>query len=123
MILTDTSIWVDHLRQGVPDLVRALTNGQVMTHPFIIGELACGNLNNRAALLRDLRTLPEAPVVTDREALAFIDGRRLMGRGMGYVDVHLLASAVLAGDVVLWTRDKRLAAIAQELGIAWVEPV
>lgn len=122
MILVDTSIWIDHLRHTEPELVQALTNGQVMTHPFVIGELACGNLNNRAALLRDLRTLPQAAVVTEREALAFIDGRRLMGRGIGYIDVHLLASVVLAGGAVLWTRDRRLAAIAQELGVACGEP-
>ena len=118
MILVDTSVWIDHLRQGDPDLVRALEAGEVLAHPFVVGELACGNLKNRAEFLKLLRAMPQAPVATDAEALAFIDGRALMGRGIGYLDVHLLASVVLAAGATLWTRDKRLAAVAQELGLA-----
>jgi predicted nucleic acid-binding protein len=118
MILVDTSVWIDHLRQGEPGLVRALEAEQVLVHPFVVGELACGNLKSRAELLRWLRALPQAPLATDSEALAFIDGRALMGRGIGYLDVHLLAAVALAGDATLWTRDKRLAAVAQELGLA-----
>ena len=118
MILVDTSVWIDHLRQGEPELVRALEAHQVLAHPFVVGELACGNLKDRATFLRWLRALPEAPVATESEALAFIDRRALMGRGIGYLDVHLLASVALAGDATLWTRDKRLGAVARELGLA-----
>ena len=92
-----------------------------MMHPFVLGELACGNLRNREELLRLLSDLPAAPTVTEREALGFIDRRALMGRGIGYIDVHLLASAALAGPACLWTRDKRLAAVAADLELAFAE--
>src|SRR5581483_12222553 len=115
MILVDTSVWIDHLRQGDPDLVRALEAGEVLGHPFVVGDLACGNLSSREEVLKLLRALPQAPVATVDEALAYIDRRALMGRGIGYLDVHLLASAALAGTATVWTRDKRLAAVAQEL--------
>ncbi|SRR5579884_726770 len=118
MILVDTSVWIDHLRQGDPDLVRALEAGRVLGHPFVVGELACGNLKSRTEFLGLLRALPQAPVATEEEVLAFIDGRALMGRGIGYLDVHLLASVALASRATLWTRDKPLAAVAQELGLA-----
>lgn len=118
MILVDTSVWIDHLRQGDPDLVRVLEADQVLVHPFVVGELACGNLKSRAEFLKLLRALPRAPVATEEEALGFIDGRALMGRGIGYLDVHLLASVALAGTATLWTRDKRLAAVARKLGLA-----
>ncbi|MGH8653249.1 MAG: type II toxin-antitoxin system VapC family toxin [Gammaproteobacteria bacterium] len=115
MILVDTSVWIDHLRKPEPHLIAALEAGQVLMHPFVVGELACGNLNNRVELLSLLHDLPPAPVATDAEALGFIDRRELMGRGIGYLDVHLLASVALAGTTRLWTRDKRLAAIAEGL--------
>jgi predicted nucleic acid-binding protein len=86
-----------------------LEAGQALTHPFVVGELACGNLKNRVELLSLLLDLPRAPVATEAEALDFIDRRELMGRGIGYLDVHLLASAALAGTARLWTREKRLA--------------
>ncbi len=118
MILVDTSIWIDHLRSNEQALADALERGIVLTHPFVVGELACGNLKNRSEVLSLLRRLPGAPVATDAEALAFIEARSLMGRGIGYVDVHLLASAVLAGDGCrLWTRDARLAAAAADMGL------
>lgn len=88
-------------------------------HPFILGEVACGNLRRRAEVLSLMHRLPHAPVATDDEALEFIERARLMGRGIGYVDVHLLASSILAGGTRLWTRDKRLAAIAAEIGCAF----
>ncbi|HEX5972968.1 MAG TPA: PIN domain-containing protein [Gemmatimonadaceae bacterium] len=116
-ILADTSVWVDHLRSGNAALEAALENGDVITHPFVIGELACGNLRDRRVLLGLLDALPSAPVATSAEALGFIE-HRLMGRGIGYVDVHLLASALLAGDARLWTLDRRLAAIASALKLA-----
>lgn len=118
MILVDTSVWVDHLRSNEPGLVQALETGTVCTHPFVIGELACGNLSNCREVLTLLQDLPAAPVATGAEALAFIDARSLMGRGIGYVDVHLLASAALAGDTRLWTRDQRLASVARDLQLA-----
>ena len=121
MILVDTSVWVDHLRSGEPALVAALETGIVLTHPFVIGELACGNLKNRAEVIGLLQQLPAAPVATEAEALAFIDAQALMGRGIGYIDVHLLASAALAGDAGLWTRDRRLARVAGDVGLAFAE--
>lgn len=119
MILVDTSVWVEHLRQGEPPLAAALEEARVLMHPFVLGELACGHLRNRAEVLRLLGSLPAAPTATDAEALGFIERHALMGRGIGYVDVHLLASAALATPARLWTRDRRLAAVAGELGLAW----
>lgn len=119
MILVDTSIWVDHLRGRKPALAAALNAGSVLMHPFILGEIACGNLKHRVQVLALMRDLPQAPVATDREALDFIDRRKLMGRGIGYVDVHLLASVALAGAARLWTLDKRLASVADDLAVAF----
>lgn len=121
MILVDTSVWVDHLRKGEPKLSRALNAGQVLAHPFVIGELACGNLSARTEVLSLLRELPPAPVAADDETLGFIERHSLMGRGVGYLDVHLLASVALAGDAQLWTRDKRLAAVAANLEMKFEE--
>lgn len=118
MILVDTSVWVDHLRSNDGALVRALEAGIVVMHPFVVGELACGNLANRAEVLGLLQNLPAAPVATGSEALGFIEARSLMGRGIGYVDVHLLASAAL-GNHLLWTRDRRLAGLATDLRLAF----
>ena len=121
MILVDTSVWVDHLRAGVPALGAALERGEILTHPFVLGELACGSLKNRGEVLRLLGDLPAAPMATDTEALDFIERRVIMGRGIGYIDVHLLASVVLAGAAQLWTRDKRLAAVAKDLKLTHAE--
>lgn len=96
---------------------RRLKRGQVLVHPFIVGELACGHLANRREVLALLQALPQAPLATDEEALTFIETRRLMGRGVGYLDVHLLASVALDGGATLWTRDKRLAAVAADLAL------
>lgn len=117
MILVDTSVWVDHLRRGVPALAALLEAGDVLLHPWIVGELACGTLRRRSEILDLLQKLPAAPVASHDEALAFIETHALMGRGIGYVDVHLLASARLHGAAQLWTRDARLAAAASDLGI------
>ena len=119
MILVDTSVWVEHLRRREPILEAALNANEVLMHPFVLGELACGNLNRRAEVLSLMRELPPAPVVTEDEALDFIDRRKLMGRGVGYVDVHLLASVVLTESTSLWTRDKWLASLADDLGRAF----
>lgn len=117
MILADTSVWVDHLRRGDSGLAAALEAVEVCIHPFVVGELACGSLRNRGEVLELLGRLPGVPVATDEEALDFIERRALMGRGIGYIDVHLLASAALSGTTRLWTRDRRLAAVATDLGL------
>lgn len=120
MILVDTSVWIDHLRRGEDDLVTALEAEQVLTPPFVVGELACGNLKNRSELLSLWQELPRAVVASEAEVLGFIEQRKLMGRGIGYLDVHLLASAALT-EVQLWTRDKRLAAVGGELDLSLKE--
>lgn len=116
----DTSVWVDHLRHGDAALSAALLAGQVAMHPFVMGELACGNLRARAEVLGLLQALPQMPVATDKEVLFFMDAHELMGRGIGYVDMHLLAATRL-GVHRLWTRDKRLHTVATQLGLAHVE--
>lgn len=123
MILVDTSVWIDHLRKGDEVLVSLLNNSGVFTHPFIIGELACGNLKNRDTFLSLIKNLPATPLVRDDEVLYFIDRNHLMGRGIGYIDVHLLASLALSKHSFLWTHDKRLAILAAELGMAFHESV
>lgn len=121
MILVDTSVWIDHLRTGEPLLARALESGRVLMHPFVVGELACGNLEQRDEVLRLLGDLPAAPTATDQEVLELIERRALMGRGIGYIDVHLLASTALAADARIWTRDRRLARVAAEQELAFEE--
>ena len=116
MILADTSVWVDHLRRSDMALRAALEANEICIHPMVIGELACGNLRNRSILV-NLQLLPQATVATHDEALAMIEQHKLMERGVGFVDVHLLASAKLS-KATLWTRDKRLAVIAVEIGFA-----
>ena len=116
-MLVDTSVWVDHLRRTELELVRLLDNGDVMIHPFIIGELACGNLSNRSELLTLFRNLPQAVVASHEEVMTLIEQESLMGKGLGYVDMHLLASSILS-DCQLWTKDKRLVAVMKEIGVA-----
>ena len=120
MILVDTSVWIDHLRIGDPELASALQSCEVLCHPHVVGELACGNLRARDKVITLLQALPVSPVVSDKESLCFIDNYSLMARGIGYIDVQLLASARLAG-AHLWTRDKRLQTVALELGLAHLE--
>lgn len=119
MILVDTSVWVDHLRSGVQDLMTELDHGAVLMHPFVLGELACGILRNRASLLGLLGSLPSAVAATDAETLAFIERRALHGKGIGYLDAHLLASVQLTAGATLWTRDRRLRGLAETLGCAF----
>ncbi len=118
MILVDTAIWVDHLRAGDPDLIQALQRTAILIHPFVIGELALGTLRQRTQVLALLADLPRAAVATDAEVLGFIDRHGLAGRGIGYVDAHLLAATCLTADARLWTRDRRLAEMATALGVA-----
>lgn len=118
MILVDTSVWVDHLRAGDETLARLLNTGRVLAHPFVIGELALGNLRQRDPILASLQDLPRAAVATDQEIMHFIGQQRLSGRGIGYVDAHLLAAVRLSAGTALWTRDTRLFAVASQLGLA-----
>lgn len=116
-MLVDTSVWVDHLRRGDPGLQSALLDGQVLAHPFVIGELACGQLARRADILGLLEALPAARIAAYGEALALVESQRLHGTGIGWVDVHLLASTRLS-RARLWTHDRRLHTVAQRLAIA-----
>jgi predicted nucleic acid-binding protein len=116
VILVDTSVWIDHFRRRSARLSSLLEEGRVLTHPFVIGELACGLLADRRAVLGLLAELPSASVATDVEVMDLIERRSLAGRGIGFVDAHLLASAMLEG-VLLWTLDRRLAASAVRLGL------
>jgi predicted nucleic acid-binding protein len=119
VILVDSSIWIDHLRRTIPALVKALESGLVLCHPFVTGEFACGHLRDRIRFLDALADMPTAPVATHAEALTFLDRHALAGRGIGWVDVHLLASTALAGGTRLWTHDKRLAALAADIGLGY----
>lgn len=119
MILVDTSVWVDHLRVGDKALPGWLDAGMVLMHPFVIGELALGNLRQREIVLNALSDLPRASIATDAEVLHFIARHALFGRGIGYVDVHLLAAVRLTAGAELWTNDKRLHSVAAHLGLAF----
>jgi predicted nucleic acid-binding protein len=117
LILVDTSVWVDHLRSGDAQLVDLLESNAVVIHPFVVGEIACGSLADRALTLDLLQHLPLAAVAEFDEILGYIERHSLHGKGIGYVDVHLLASAAIGGTQ-LWTRDKRLLTAARDLGCA-----
>ncbi len=121
MVLVDTSVWVRHLREGDPDLEQLLNIGQVMCHPYIVGELACGNMKNRREILSLLQLLPLATLAKHEEILHFIESNHLMGKGLGYIDVHLSASAALT-RVPLWSYDKKLSEANEVLGIKY-DPV
>jgi hypothetical protein len=121
MILVDTSVWVDHLRHGDETLAQLLYQGRIYIHPMIIGELACGHLQNRKQLIDLWQSLPLTIEATHQETMLFIESRQLMGKGIGFVDVHLLASTQLTSNTQLWTRDKRLGNVAQSLDVAFSE--
>ena len=121
MILVDTSVWIDHLRFGDPHLAELLGRDVAASHDFVIGEIACGNLKNRQEVLSLLSFLPKCELASHDEVLFFIERHRLMGRGIGYVDACLLAAAMLS-SAQIWTRDKRLGAIAEDLGCAYALP-
>jgi predicted nucleic acid-binding protein len=118
LILVDTSIWIDHLRADDAALKRLLDAGRVLMHPFVIGELALGRMRQREMILVALSDLPRAELATDAEALGFINREALFGRGIGYVDAHLLASVRLTAGAQLWTKDARLRDVADALGLA-----
>lgn len=114
MILVDTSVWIEHLRHGSVELETLLNEGAVACHPFIIGELACENLKNRDEILSLMQELPLASSVEDYEALHFIEDHKIMGKGLGYIDIHLLMSALLT-RIPFWTMDKRLHEVSLKL--------
>lgn len=118
MILVDTSVWIEHFRRGSERLRSLLRKERVLGHPFVLGELACGNLRNRREILGLLGSLPQAPMAGHAEALRFLDGEALHGKGIGWIDIHLLVSARIA-RVPLWTLDRRLARTARSLSVAF----
>jgi len=118
MVLVDTSVWVAHLRHGQIGLEALLNEGHVVCHPFIIGELACGNLKNRSEILSLIQALPLATPGEHEEVMQFIENYSLVGKGLGYIDMHLLASAILS-RVQLWTLDKKLKQVSLKLGLAY----
>ena len=118
MILADTSVWVDHLRRTNATLSELLEAGKIVCHPFVIGELACGNIHNRSELLTHLAALDALPKAHDSEVLGLIDREELIGKGIGLIDLHLLASCLL-GNAGLWTLDRRLRQAAIQLELTW----
>jgi hypothetical protein len=116
MVLVDTSVWVDHFHGGNAQLESLLEQEEVVCHPFVIGELACGNLSNRTEILSLLQSLPQAVVARHGEIMHFIDSHRLMGIGLGLIDVHLLASAHISMTPI-WTRDRKLKRAAEKLDV------
>jgi predicted nucleic acid-binding protein len=118
MVLVDTSVWISHLREANTELVTLLNDGMVLCHPFILGELACGNLKDRTTILSYLGFLPRSTEAEHAEVLVFIETKRLMGKGLGYVDLHLLTSAVLT-EAPLWTFDRKLKQAADNLNIGY----
>ena len=116
MVLVDTSVWVSHLRHGNSRLQKLLDESRVVCHPFIIGELACGNIRNRAEIISLMQSLPMLEVIEHEELLLFIEHNKLMDSGLGFVDAHLLAAAILAG-IPLWTQDKKLKQVCCRLNI------
>jgi hypothetical protein len=117
LTLSDTSVWVDHLRCGNARLGQLLFDGEVLSHPFVVGELACGFLTRRAEILSLLDTLPKVAVADHAEVLRLVDTQRLFGQGLGWIDMHLLASAILSRTPI-WTLDKTLARVALAMGVA-----
>ena len=119
MILIDTSVWIEHLRKGNRALAHLLNNNQVLIHPFVIGEIACGTLADRDEVLARLKDLPALPKADESETLYCIERHQLMGLGLGYIDVHLLAATLLAPPTRLWTRDNRLKAAVKKMNVAY----
>ncbi len=118
IVLADTSIWIDHFRRGDQQLARILERGDVIMHPFVIGELMLGSASRMASIVDDLQALPKTNVASADEILKFIADRKLSGCGIGYVDAHLLAACALTPETFLWTRDKRLNSVAGTLSLA-----
>jgi len=121
LILADTSVWIEHFRAGNRHMHERLEAQEVLMHPFVLGELACGNMPNRASVLAELQKLPHSRVSRDDEALFFIERYSLIGKGLGFIDVHLLASVAITDGSRLWSRDRRLDGIANELDLAYTK--
>ena len=121
MNLVDTTVWVDHLRSPVAQLQHQLRTSQVLTHPMVIGELACGMIRHRREFLSYMAALPSIPRLDDERVIREIESYRLMGRGIGFIDAHLLVSVAAHVGTTLWTRDHRLRGAAEEIGIAFPE--
>ncbi|WP_081821580.1 type II toxin-antitoxin system VapC family toxin [Achromobacter sp. DH1f] len=121
MILVDTSVWIDHLAEGEPRLERLLNDESVLMHPFVVGELALGSLGRRETVMDALTLLPQVVRASHNEVMHFLQAERLFGKGIGYVDLHLLASTRLTPGATLWTKDKRLRSLASELSL-FAEP-
>ena len=119
MILTDTSVWIEYLRGREKALEHLLKANRVFMHPFVIGEVACGNVADRERIFSVFKTLPALPIISDSEVLHFIERNRLMGRGIGYIDFHLLTAVTLTPPVQFWTQDKRLEKVAEDLNLAF----
>ncbi|MYB35121.1 MAG: type II toxin-antitoxin system VapC family toxin [Gammaproteobacteria bacterium] len=118
MILVDTSVWIDHLRYG-DEFFQALLRENICIHPMVIGELACGNLHNRNQLIKLWNGLPSVVVASHEEVMIFLSRNNLAGKGIGYIDAHLLASAIIETDTLLWTVDKRLAEVADSFNLLY----
>jgi len=118
MVLVDTSVWIDHFRKTSTDLSSLLNQVHVTIHPFIVGELACGNLKNRHEILSLLTNLPQTTIAENEEVLSLVENKHLMGQGIGWIDAHLLASALISGTP-LWTKDKNLRTLSAALGILY----
>ncbi len=118
MILADSSVWIDHIRAPDPRLERLLQDDRVLSHPCVTGEIALGSMRDRIAIVGFIANLPQAALADDEEVLAMIERDALSGSGIGYVDAHLAASVRLTAGTTLWTRDKRLHAVAERLSIA-----
>jgi predicted nucleic acid-binding protein len=118
MILADTSVWIDHLRTVDDKMLSLIKVRMVLCHPYVIGEIILGSLRNRDEILSNLQDFPQAPVAQGEDILQLIATHKLFGRGIGYVDAHLVASSLLQSGAQLWSRNKKLKAVAVELGIS-----
>jgi predicted nucleic acid-binding protein len=118
VIIVDRSVWIDHFKDGDPGLAKLLDNGQVLTHPFVIGEIALGSLRQRTTVLDALRNLPQALVAGDDEVMIFIERERLFSTGIGYVDAHLLTAARLTPGALIWTKDRRLRDVSERMKVS-----
>jgi predicted nucleic acid-binding protein len=119
VILVDTSVWIDHFRAASPDLMRLLEQGQVLVHPFVVGELALENLRERSTVLNALKHMPQAIRAHDDEVLNFVEANRLYELGVGFIDAHLLASVRLTAGAKFWTRDRRLNTVGEQVSVAF----
>ena len=119
MILSDTSVWIAYLRGIEPHLQKMLDAGEVLMHPMVLGEIACGGVLNRENVLQDLNDLPAITECEHAEVLSLIEQKALMRRGIGFIDAHLLCSVLGRHDTTLWTRDAKLGRVADDLGVAY----